>query len=182
MKNSILVWAFVIGIIAAVLFAFNYQGNKSTIPLSEIFPEEETFPVDVAYEFVDSEASKQENADRVPTPTNIESTESAIEAAKAVENTVEVSAKVKEDLTQPAAGEVPFTIQIASFKSKDAAVRSLAKVLDKGYKGFIVSRNLGEKGTWHRVYVGIFQDKPQAQDELSKVQQDYPGSFVIAPK
>ena len=185
MKNLSLVWIFVVGIVVAVLFAFNYQGGNSTIPLSEIFPEEETFPIDVEYEFVD-QASDSEQANNVKEPAQAvqiaEKTEAVqeriVEIAKEDKETA-VPTEIKKDLLKT---EVPFTIQVASFKSKEAAETSLAKVLKKGYEGYVVSRNLGEKGTWHRVYVGVFQDKPKALQELTKVQTDYPGSFVIAPK
>ena len=186
MKNSALIWTFIIGIVVAVLFAFNYQGNKNKIPLSEIFPEESTFPVDVEYEFVDQEEAGQHDAKQAAPQEVAKAKETAQveiqQTAKAIEEKVVVPATVKEDLTAKDTSAIPFTIQVASFRSKDAAEDSLKKVNEKGYKGYIVSKNLGDKGTWHRVYVGVFKDKPQADTELSKVQKDYPNSFVIAPK
>src|SRR3989338_8467200 len=57
MKNSWLVWFFVVGVIVTVFVAFNYQNKSKEIPLSEIFPDEATFPVDVEYEY-DEQTSK----------------------------------------------------------------------------------------------------------------------------
>ena len=54
MKNSWLVWIFLVGVVVTVFIAFNYQGSKKAVPLSEIFPEDET-PMDVEYEFVGKE-------------------------------------------------------------------------------------------------------------------------------
>lgn len=182
MKNSALIWIFIVGIVIAVLFAFNYQGNKNVIPLSEIFPEEKTFPVDVEYEFVDQQGATQEPATTsAAAPADDVAQTTPAESAK-TEAIPTAPASVKEDLALSTAQKIPFTIQIASFKTKEAAQSSLTKVLEKGYKGYIVSRNLGEQGTWHRVYVGIYQDKTQAQQELTQVQKDYPSSFVISPK
>ena len=185
MKNSFLVWFFIIGIVAAVLFAFNYQSGDDKVALSEIFPEEKTFPVDVDYEFVDQ---AEETVETVPVKEPVKAAGSGettaskefnrAEPAKA-ETKMSVPAQIKSDLSK---ADTSFTIQIASFKTKEAAETSLAKVLEKGYQGYIVSRDLGDKGTWHRVYIGAFKDKPEALQELSKVQADYPGSFIIAPK
>ncbi|MCA9399422.1 MAG: hypothetical protein KC618_06710, partial [Candidatus Omnitrophica bacterium] len=54
MKNSWLIWVFIAGVVITVLVAFNYQGsNNETVPLSEIFPEEQSYPVAADYEFAD---------------------------------------------------------------------------------------------------------------------------------
>jgi len=46
----------------------------------------------------------------------------------------------------------------------------------------VVSKDLGAKGTWHRLYVGAYQSKPEAEQELTKVKSDYPSSFIISSK
>ncbi|HLF17654.1 MAG TPA: SPOR domain-containing protein [Candidatus Omnitrophota bacterium] len=178
MKNSWLIWLFIVAVVITVLVAFNYQGNKAAIPLSEIFPEEKTMPTDVEYEFVDSVTQRQPAATTTTQQAQAQQPAQAIQQAAATAPAQTTPTAAKEvDLKQ-----VPFTIQIASFKTKDAAQTNLNKILEKGYDGFIVSKNLGEKGTWHRIYVGIFQTKPQAEEILTKVKQDYPSSFIITPK
>ena len=176
MKNSWLVWLFIVGVVITVLVAFNYQGGKSTIPLSEIFPEEKTLPTDVEYEFVDATTEQQQPA--ATTPVQQAASQPTAQTAQAVEQ--QQAATTAANAVDPK--QVPFTIQVASFKTKEAAQTSLGKILEKGYDGFVISKDLGEKGIWHRVYVGIFQTKPQAEETLTKVKQDYPSSFIITPK
>jgi cell division septation protein DedD len=185
MKNSMLIWIFIVGIVVAVLFAFNYQGNRNAIPLSEIFPEEKTLPTEVEYEFVDQEtpATQTPAAQTAPEKAPAAASQPASIVSQVVDTAkVSVPASVQETLAQTDPAKIPFTIQIASFKTKEAAQDSLKKVIAKGYKGYIVSKNLGDKGTWHRVYIGAFENLSAAKDELTKVQKDYPGSFVIVPK
>ena len=198
MKNSILTWVIIAGIVIIILIGYNYQSNKNAVPLSEIFPEEKTTPADIEYEFVDETAKPVQAEPTTSEPAKIAQQQTAPQQtttapAKTAETTQPIKAQqpaataitsksTQEALKDIKSKEIPFTIQIASFKTKDAAQTSLNKVLEKGYQGFILSKNLGEKGTWHRVYVGIFKTKPEAEQVLTKLKQDYPSSFVITPK
>jgi cell division septation protein DedD len=181
MKNSWLIWLFIVGVVITVLVAFNYQGSKSTIPLSEIFPEEKTLPTDVEFEFVDTAMEQQPSA-AATTPQAQPQQSTPAQQVAATQQPAATTATQTTTAKEVDPKQVPFTIQIASFKTKDAAQTSLSKILEKGYDGFIVSKNLGDKGIWHRVYLGIFQTKPQAEETLTKVKQDYPGSFIITPQ
>jgi len=180
MKNSWLIWVFIVGIVVTILVALNYQGSKEVVPLSEIFPEEETFPVDVEYEFVNQENSPQENI-----PQEVQSTPSTQETVQ-IEKVVippqsqEVAIKQEEPIKPEDSASKPFTIQVASFQTKDKAQKTLEKMLQENNDAFILSKSLKDKGTWYRVYVGKFDTKAQAEQFLTGFKKNYPGSFVIS--
>jgi len=166
MKNSWLIWACVFGVVISVLFAFNYQGEKEVIPLSEIFPDEKTYPVDIEYEFIDE----------VPTEKILQEKTSVGKVPSADKP------KIQTVQTKDGVGGYLFSIQIASFKAEERAKQSLNKAIQKGFDGYIATRDLGEKGLWHRVYVGRFQSKVQANDVLIEIKKSYPSSFIISTK
>ena len=189
MKNSWLVWLFVVGVIVTVFIAFNYQGGDDTIPLSEIFPENENMTVEVEYEFVDEDTDTTENRTQeiVAAIKNKEEKKSITKLPAEVKTTVQKetdSAKVAETSSKPklTLENVVYTIQVASFKDKIRADQSITELKDKGYDAYSIPRNLGEKGTWHRVYVGQFTTKEQAKEFLTTIKKDYENSFIIAPK
>ncbi|MCA9409040.1 MAG: SPOR domain-containing protein [Candidatus Omnitrophica bacterium] len=219
MKNSWLVWFFIVGVGVTVLIAFNYQGGREALPLSEIFPDDNNYPVDVEYEFIDSvdetaqitAESEMKSAQAVATTIETENAalmnpianiKSAVETKSTVPaEKVQVAVKQepqklvkateissnKDSIVQPIGSDVDlskmsFTIQVASFKERSRAETKLSEIQKKGYKGFIMSKDLGAKGVWHRVYIGQYQTKAEADQSLSKVQQDYQSCFIISPK
>lgn len=62
----------------------------------------------------------------------------------------------------PASG-VRFTVQIASYPDRDMAEEEMKKMKKRGYAAFIVSSELPDKGTWHRVRLGSFTNKASAE-------------------
>ncbi len=62
----------------------------------------------------------------------------------------------------PAAG-VRFTVQIASYPDRDMAEEEMKRMKKRGYAAFIVSSELPDKGTWHRVRLGSFTNKASAE-------------------
>ncbi|VAX35120.1 hypothetical protein MNBD_UNCLBAC01-2113 [hydrothermal vent metagenome] len=177
MRNSVGFWIFIGSLVVIVLATFHYQKNKEVVPLSEIFPDEETIPVDVEYEFVET---KEEEPETIQVSEKVEKIEQVEVDAKE-----EVIVPVKEVIKEPVKAVVKnikgsFTIQVASFKKKDSANKKLAELAKKGYDtAYIASRDLGAKGVWYRVYIGNFETKSLAQKFLVKVKSDYKGSFII---
>jgi cell division septation protein DedD len=183
MKNSWLVWLFIVGVVITVLVAFNYQGGRSAVPLSEIFPGEQAVPIDIAYEFMD----EKKPAATTQQPITQQSTTAKESPAPVTMAQPAQKTSVTPTTTIPATREIkienaPFTIQVGSFKTRAAAETSLKRVLEKGYEGYVVSKDLGAQGTWHRIYVGTFQTRSQAEQGLTKIKADYPSSFIISPK
>ena len=56
MKNSWLVWILIVGVVVTVFFAFNQQND---VPFNDIFPEDESGPVDIEYEFISKDHNKK---------------------------------------------------------------------------------------------------------------------------
>ncbi|MBZ0165283.1 MAG: SPOR domain-containing protein [Candidatus Omnitrophica bacterium] len=190
MKNSWLVWVFVVGVVLTILIAFNYQGAQDTVPLSEIFPETETYPLEI--EYVDEQPVNQTPpsqsagliAEGGPQLAKIESAP----APKAVSAPI-----IKKEAPAPAPTPAPvakapaskdskYSIQVASFKDKAKAQKKVEELNKKDYQAFLMSKDVKDKGTWHRVYVGKFSSKSEATDYLPKVKKDYSSSFIIATK
>jgi cell division septation protein DedD len=166
-KNSWLVWVFFLGVIATVFFAFNYEKGKETIPLSEIFPDESTYPVEVEYEIIESKAEEMPAEGK------------AIVAVEEVKVVVPVVEKV---FASVGSKNYAHTIQVASFKTNERAQTKLKELEKKGFEAFILQKNLGDKGIWHRVYVGKYQTKSEADQALINVQKNYKNSFIISPR
>ncbi|MCA9405283.1 MAG: SPOR domain-containing protein [Candidatus Omnitrophica bacterium] len=200
MKNSWLIWVFIAGVVITVLVAFNYQGsNNETVPLSEIFPEEQSYPVAADYEFADetpdqvAETTAPTEVRKVQTAAETATEEKTQEIAKA---TTQATTPTTKAVTEEAAStttnknttvptvtdlkKIPYTIQAASFKDKASAEEVATKMREKGYLAFVVGRDLGAKGTWYRVYVGEFNTKTEADTSLTEVKKDYKDSFVIS--
>jgi len=56
-----------------------------------------------------------------------------------------------------------WTLQVSSHKGEEEAQRVAAKLGGMGYTAHVVSAELGEKGTWHRVRVGQFASRQEAE-------------------
>jgi cell division septation protein DedD len=149
-------WIFVATVLA-IFVAFNYRGAKEAVPLSEIFPEEEVLPVDVAYEFV-----QEEKAQTVAEP-------------------VAVKAEVAQPVVEVPAKKPAYTVQIASFKNQQRAQEALSRIKEAIPSAYLGSRDLGEKGTWYRVYAGRFDGRREAETALTTIKQSYADSFIISP-
>ena len=63
-----------------------------------------------------------------------------------------------------------YTIQVASVKKFDEALRVVRRLRDAGFQPFIQNADLGARGKWFRVRVGHYRDKAEAQKALSEIQ------------
>lgn len=195
MKKSWPIVIFLIAIIITILFAFNYQGGEDVKSLSEIFPEEEIYPIDIEYEF-DTGAMKKVGQDNeaLAEPVAIEKpvvSEAVIPKQKVSEV---VAKKVTIDENKKSINEVKvaqttggtseqqtnFRIQIASFKDQKSAEEVVSKLIKEEFDAYFLQRNLGDKGIWYRVYVGRFESKLTAQAKLSLIRKSYKDAFIIS--
>ena len=172
MKNQWPIWFFVLVVVAVVIIAFNFQGNNSG-DLSEVYTGDdiENMPA-IEYEFVD------ESSDQAATPS--EKQEPAL-VKNEVSEVLPLNEKSSQHLTTPFT-QVPFTIQVSSYKERKRAEMALQGMKAAGYPAYISEKNLGSKGTWYRIYVGKFDTKVQADEYLSKVKEEYKDCFIISPK
>lgn len=71
-----------------------------------------------------------------------------------------------------------FTIQVASFQDKAKAEKIIEELKNKGYAPTISAKGLGEKGIWHRVFVGDFETEDEAGEALKMLKENYKDSFI----
>lgn len=74
--------------------------------------------------------------------------------------------------------EKKFTIQVASFQDKARAELVSEELKKKGYIPVISAKDLGDKGTWYRVWVGDFESEEKARELLKTLKEDYKDSFI----
>ncbi len=206
MKHTWLIWFLIVGVVVTILVALNYEGRQQTIPLSEIFSEEETRAVE--YEFVEADndlshlvnnvVTRQQDQGQVTaavSKTRETSQQPAPEltAMPPVRVSPQVSAKpsspavaVSVPVVRPGSpqavhsGKNFFTIQVASFKDKDRAEKALTQIRQKGHaSAYIGSKPREGGGFWYRIYVGEFNARQEAAELLPKIQQDYKDSFIL---
>jgi len=177
-RNSWLFWTFIIAVIITVLVAFNYQGGQHVVPLSEIFPDEEIVPIGIEYEFVD-ESRSADTPQTIKKYIELPKPKISLDPKAIVKQQKQSATKKSDSIITKS----PLTIQVASFKDKKKAEVAMEQMKGKGYEAaYIRSKDLGEKGMWHRVNVGKFQTQNQAKKYLNILQKDYQGSFIISIK
>lgn len=168
-KNIWLTWIAIVVVVIGIFIVLNYQGEKDAVPLSEIFPDK-AFINQVEYEFVD------ETQPAVVAPKLQENI-----AAQPVKEIVEDVKPVVEAVVEKDFENIAFTIQVSSFKEKSQAEKALIEVQKVDSSAYLMSRDLGEKGIWYRIYVGKFDTKASAETVLLKVKERYKDSFIISP-
>lgn len=201
MKNKWMVWFVVVGILITILIAFNYEGGRRAVPLSEIFPEEQAQPVE--YEFFEADNklasmiddSRAKEPAQTPAPKVVEPKAVTAAAASAPASAAGSVAPASSTISPKSSSGAPvvssavapkpqttptrtFTIQVASFKDKDKAEKALTQVKEKGYPAYIDPKSRQEGGFWYQICVGKFNVKQEANDLLGKIQQDYKDSFI----
>ncbi len=90
---------------------------------------------------------------------------------------------VTETKLQPEERPVPvlqkkFTIQVASFQEMTRAEKVSAGLKGKGYQPVISAKELPEKGTWYRVFIGDFDNEEAAKELLNTLKETYKDSFI----
>ncbi len=209
MRTNWFIWVIIAAVLGIVFVVFNYQSEKDKRPLSDIFPEEvqEVAP-EIEYEFINTTSGKEETVAQpltkpvtriaqasVPTPMSkpaptvnkmtFPQTKDFKLAQMSPVTTPPKAAESSAPLaptSQPLkSAQLSFTIQVTSSKDKTKAESVLKVIKDKGYSSsYLVTKDLGDKGTWYRIYVGEFATKEQAQELLTKLKENYKDSFIIS--
>lgn len=66
----------------------------------------------------------------------------------------------------------PYTVQISSSRSQDQCFKVASMLRRAGYPAFTASLELKDKGVWHRIFVGSFATREQAEDIKTKLTDD----------
>jgi cell division septation protein DedD len=77
-------------------------------------------------------------------------------------------------------GHYPYTIQVSSFAQKEDAIRAAVKSRSKGDIGFTSHVHITGKGDWHRVFIGFYQTRDEAErGALELKKREYPYGFAV---
>ncbi len=68
--------------------------------------------------------------------------------------------------------KVPFTVQISASKSQQQCYRVAAMLRRTGYPAFTSSLKLKDQGLWHRIFVGSFATKEEAEKIRQSLEND----------
>jgi cell division septation protein DedD len=176
-------------VVGVVLFAFNYQNQEQLSSVKETFPGRGAEEMaDFEYEFVDESAKESSSA--------VEGQETPAQVVQGQQPQPTPSGAMTQNIPQarstvPAAtpqniagvgvpGGHPFTIQVSSFKDRQQAERALQDIKKVGHPAYITSKDLKDKGVWHRIYVGSFSSKKDADEYLTSLRKDYKNSFIVS--
>jgi cell division septation protein DedD len=75
-----------------------------------------------------------------------------------------------------------YTIQLASFESKQEAQSFADGFIASGYDAIINEVQIPQKGVWYRVSIGLFESLNDAKDYLQKEQQFFQGKDYLIKK
>ena len=73
-----------------------------------------------------------------------------------------------------------YTLQISSHRTRDLAETLKKKLKNRGYKAYILSIDLGDKGMWHRVRVGKYKSREDAEKVANqlRVREKLSGTMI----
>ena len=94
---------------------------------------------------------------------------------------VKVASSTPVVLTSPPKDVGNFTVQIGASQDRADALRMENKARAAGLKPYVVEADLGAKGTWYRVRVGVFKDKDAANDYRRDVERELRAPAVVMP-
>jgi cell division septation protein DedD len=75
-----------------------------------------------------------------------------------------------------------FAIQIAAVQDAQNAEKLVTRLRKKGYRAYQIRSEVTGKGVWHRVRVGAFQDRAEANRMLAKLKGDRFGGMVVSTR
>ena len=72
-----------------------------------------------------------------------------------------------------------YTVQIASVKDQESADKLVGDLVKKGYPAYRSSGEVQGKGTWHRVRIGEFREKSEAEGILAGLGKDKIKGIIV---
>ncbi len=72
-----------------------------------------------------------------------------------------------------------YTIQVAASQEQGVADQMVARLKAKGYQAYRETSRIPGKGVWHRVRIGAYHDRTEAERFLEKMHQDNLKGFVL---
>ena len=106
--------------------------------------------------------------------------EGKVPEAKAAPKTEHrLPSSLPKDISQYALGK--FTVQVASYNTKEEAEKRALKLKDQGYQTNVFPAKVADK-TWYRVSFGLFGTNEEAQAERTKYLEKYKAESAIIQK
>ncbi|MBF0478464.1 MAG: SPOR domain-containing protein [Candidatus Omnitrophica bacterium] len=203
---------FLIVIFAVIFGYSKHQEHARKAKIEEVMAQQQTNPTDVQYQYYENGeqekalppgTSKTGNQAVAPvasatgTTTGSATTVAPLSTTVPVEPSTEVMAPaVKETkVIKSAKAKLSkkstslkstigsaFSIQVASFKDQSRADSVVADLKKKNFEPYVIAKDLGDKGTWYRIYVGHFDSKKNAEEALTTLPKAYKGLIVTAKK
>lgn len=68
-----------------------------------------------------------------------------------------------------------FSVHVFSFKTQQAAQNEIDRLNKRGFNAYLETVDLGAKGIWHRVKVGNYASRAEAEQARLDIRQKYPG-------
>ncbi|WP_167590396.1 D-alanyl-D-alanine carboxypeptidase family protein [Oceanidesulfovibrio indonesiensis] len=78
--------------------------------------------------------------------------------------------------------DVFYSLQESSWKKRDDAVKRVASLKKRGFEAAIATVNLGPKGVWHRVMIGVFNNLDEAKRYKSAIAAKYDMGYTLILK
>jgi capsular exopolysaccharide synthesis family protein len=73
----------------------------------------------------------------------------------------------------------PYSIHTSSYSTEKGALYDLKRLAHKGHQGYLSLVDLEKKGTWHRVFIGPFENQQAAEEYLRNL-EEFPGARVLS--
>ena len=96
---------------------------------------------------------------------------------QAAQKQLQPAAKREHIAASPGA-KLRYTVQTASYQEREMAEDEVKRLKKRGFAAFIVSSELPGKGVWHRVRLGSFSNRAQAE-KLQKAIHEKEGLLTI---
>lgn len=76
---------------------------------------------------------------------------------------------------KPAPAQGAFSVHVFSFKTQPAAQNEIDRLNKRGFNAYLETVDLGAKGIWHRVKVGNYTSRAEAEQARQDIRKKYPG-------
>lgn len=130
-------------------------------------------------------AAEDQGLEILPDETTKESqveTSGPTPSVAAVPSTPSPQAQSTDSAAQKSVSKSAFTIHLESFRSEISASKRVQFLQSLDLEAFSRAVDLPEKGIFHRVFVGRFPDREQAEKVQTRLQKEYelPGGRIVS--
>jgi cell division septation protein DedD len=167
--------------------------EQSTPPAETGLPQQAATPDTPRVDTVAQQAAENPAAEPQPVPPAPERIRTATAAAAAAakpeqQKTTEPQQKVERAAAsadsapampsldkKPAPAQGAFSVHVFSFKTQQSAQAEIDRLNKRGFNAYLETVDLGAKGIWHRVKVGNYATRAEAEQARLDIKKKYPG-------